>query len=221
MNEETSMRRTWVGADPGGIGNFGLAFIDDTSGDVSCQRVSSVDEAVEAIKETCGKDEPLGVGIDAPMWWSSGEASRRNADRWIRDRYGIGSGTVQSPNSLRGAALVGGMMLAYRLRDEFPGIRITESHPKALLIAGGLEDLDNQDFARKFRISVRSDPDNEHERDAAVAAVCAREGFSKRWSNDLAQDRHESEQDPRRYWLAPMHYFWPDDTCSPTGGVGG
>lgn len=212
------MRKFWVGADPGGTGNFGLAFLDGASGDVSCQRVSSVDEAVVSIEETCGKVKPMGVGIDAPMWWSSEEASRREADKWIRVRYGIGAGTVQSPNSLRGAALVGGMMLAYRLRGEFPGIRITESHPKALLRAGGLADIDSLDFARKFRISVRSVPDNEHERDAAVAAVCAREGFSKRWPKDLAQGRHESEQDPLDYWLAPMHYFWPDDPRRPTGG---
>ena len=42
------MRKFWAGADPGGTGNFGLAFLDGASGDVSCQRVSSVDEAVAA-----------------------------------------------------------------------------------------------------------------------------------------------------------------------------
>ena len=38
----------WVGADPGGIGNFGLAFIG-VSGRLRCYTVSSVDEAVKRI----------------------------------------------------------------------------------------------------------------------------------------------------------------------------
>lgn len=126
-----SKRGFWVGADPGGKGRFGLAFLDNASGHLACQRVSSVDEAVIAIR---GKGERLGLGIDAPMWWSSGQSSRRKADKWIRDRYGIHPGTVQSANSLRGAALVGGMMLARRLREAFSEIRITESHPKAAVL---------------------------------------------------------------------------------------
>jgi hypothetical protein len=50
----------------------------------------------------------------------------------------------------------------------------------------------------------------EHERDAILSAVAAREGFEGRWSNDLALNRLQSEQDPRSYRLAPIHYFWPE-----------
>ena len=53
--------------------------------------------------------------------------------------------------------------------------------------------------------------DNDHERDAAIGAMCAREGFRGRWTVDLARDRHQSEQDPFSYWLAPIRYFWPED----------
>jgi hypothetical protein len=49
----------------------------------------------------------------------------------------------------------------------------------------------------------------EHERDAFLAAVAAREGFQGRWTNDLARTRAASEQDPSTYWLAPIYYFWP------------
>lgn len=195
----------WVGADPGGKGHFGLAFLDDESGDMCHELVSSVDDAVD---EICRKGQPLGVGIDAPLWWSSGQASRRKADEWIRRHYSIHSGTVQSPNSLRGAALVGGMMLACRIREKYAkanrGVHITESHPKALLMA---LDLSRHAFAQKFHIEV---PENEHKWDAAVAALCAREGFRGRWTNDLIENRHPSEQDPLEYWLAPVHYFWPE-----------
>ena len=195
------LREHWVGADPGGRRNFGLAFLG-TAGDLICASVSSVDEAVEMI--VC-MGKPLGMGIDAPMWWSSREAGAREADTRIRKTYGISVGTVQTPNSLRGAALVGGMLLAYRVRQKFASTMITEAHPKALLQA--LE-VDCLGFAEHYGIPVNWN--NEHERDAAVGAVCAREGFMGRWPTDLALQRHPSEQDPRSYWLAPMCYFWPE-----------
>ena len=196
----------WVGADPGGKRRFGMAFLEDDSGDWSFKLVSSVDEAVEAISRM---GAPLGVGIDSPMWWSSGEASRRKADEWIRRYYGIHPGTVQAPNSLSGSALVGGMMLASRIREAFPEadppIRITESHPKALMRA--LELREHVEI-RSFDIPRCG---SEHERDAAVAAMCAREGFSGRWTIDLIEkERYPSEQDPLKYWLAPVHYYWPE-----------
>ena len=196
-----TLNEFWVGADPGGIGNFGLAFLDRDGG-LECFSVSSVDEAFEKI--AC-KGEPRGLGIDAPMWWSSRSGGGRKADQWLRDTYKIPSGTVASANSLRGAALVGGMMLAFRLREMCPSVRITESHPKALLSA---LKIDWPRFAQQFNISQTWK--NEHERDAAIGAVCAREGFEGCWKTDLALDRCDSEQNPLSYWLSPMHYFWPE-----------
>ena len=195
------MSGLWIGADPGGKGSFGLTFLD-ASGGLHCSTTSSVEEAVERI---VGMGKPLGLGIDAPMWWSASASSWRKADRRLRDRYPAASGSVLSVNSLRGAALAGGMMLASRVRELFPDVMITESHPTALLSA--LE-LDEAGFARLFRISPAWG--NQHERDAAIAAVCAREGFEGRWTTDLALQRCSAEQDPQAYWLAPMHYFWPE-----------
>ena len=148
--------------------------------------------------------EPLGLGVDAPMWWSACEGGGRRADARLRKRYGIASGTVQSGNSLQGAALIGGALLASTLREVFPGLRITESHPKALLLALR---LDETRFADRYQ--VETGWCNEHERDAAIAAVCAREGFEGRWSTDLVRQRARSEQDPCAYWLAPMAYSGP------------
>ena len=191
----------WVGADPGGIGNFGLAFVDG-SGQLCCSTVSSVDEAAKQIVAT---GEPLGLGIDAPMWWSASRGGGRKVDERLRKRYGIPSGTVQSANSLRGAALVGGALLALRVREKFPSTRITESHPKALLFA---RELDETSFAARFEIPKAWS--NEHERDAAISAVCAREGFERRWLTNLAEERDSFEQDPQGYWLKPVFYFWPE-----------
>ena len=123
----------------------------------------------------------------------------------LRRAYGISSGTVQSVNSLRGAVLEGGALLAPRVREEFPGVPITESHPKALLLA---LKLDGAAFAKCFGIDNAWDAD-EHQRDAAIAAVCARKGCRGRWPVNLAEDRDALEQDPRSYWLAPVSYYWP------------
>ena len=60
------------------------------------------------------------------------------------------------------------------------------------------------------RYGIQTNWGNEHERDAAIAAVCAREGFEGRWPTDLAKQRDRSEQNPRAYWLASMAYFWPE-----------
>ncbi len=77
------------------------------------------------------------------MWWSSRKGGGRKVDEKLRRAYGIPSGTVQQPNSLRGAALIGGAMLAYRIRSEYPEIHITEFHPKALLQAFDPKTLKN------------------------------------------------------------------------------
>ena len=194
------MGEVWIGADPGGIKAFGVAVVD--SGHVRCKTVSSVDEAVRWIE---GSGTPLGVGIDAPMWWSAAAGGGRRADARLRKAYGIPSGTVQSVNSLRGAALAGGALLASRMRAVFAGLRITESHPKALLCA---LKLDGAAFATRF--GMQAVWGDEHQRDAAIAAVCAREGFLGKWPVDLADHRDGLEQDPKSYWLAPVSYHWPE-----------
>jgi hypothetical protein len=86
---------TWHGADPGGINCFGVAALED-DGSFKTWLCSSVDEAMTKIVE------PTGVGIDCPLWWSSGEGGGRLADGWLRQTYQIPPGTVQSVNSLRG-----------------------------------------------------------------------------------------------------------------------
>ena len=191
----------WVGADPGGDNNFGLAFLDD-AGIAECRTVSSASEARELVTFP-----PLGVGIDAPLWWSAGKGGGRAADRWIRKTYGIHPGTVQSANSLKGAALVQGAMFAELLRQRHPKLDVTETHPKALIKA--LQYPTDEELFAAF--SIQATPNNEHERDAVVSALCARAGFTGQWPRDLSMIRDRFEQDPKSYWLAPVYYWWPED----------
>ena len=122
----------WFGADPGGANAFGVALLR-SDGSFESAVVSCADEAIDWLRKAPAEIEA--AGIDAPMWWSSGKSGDREADRCIRKMFGKSSATVQTANSLRGAVLVQGVLLAMRLRAGSPELPITEAHPKALLKA--------------------------------------------------------------------------------------
>src|SRR5262249_53368828 len=150
----------------GGDKKFGLAILSEPGG-LRTACISCADEAVALIA-----NRPTGVGVDAPLWWSSGRSSERKADSWIRATYKIRSGTVQTANSLRGAALVQAAMFVQRLREKFPGVPVTEAHPKAVAIALG-------GWAGPIVSALNTYAGaDQHERDAVLAAIAAREGFS-------------------------------------------
>src|SRR6185437_12924393 len=113
---------------------------------------------------------------------------------------------VQAANSLRGAALTQAAMFVARIREHYPNLPVTESHPKALLKACCASSWPT--FTQRY--AIRWESGDEHVRDAAIAAVAAREGHSGHWSHDLSESRLAGEQDPKAYWLAPIHYFWPE-----------
>ena len=190
----------WFGADPGGHGRFAVAILRE-DGSFHTDVLSHADEAIDWLKQ-----EPKAAGIDAPMWWSSGKSSDRKADRFLRQQYKIKAGTVQTANSLRGAVLIQGVMLAIRLRERYPSLPITETHPKALLKA---LKLNRSELAERFDLK-RNLPATEHEQDALLGAVAAREGFLERWTRNLASERNSSEQDPAQLPASPIVYWWPD-----------
>jgi predicted nuclease with RNAse H fold len=197
--------RTWIGVDPGGKKNFGVAVLQSDGSSYTCC-VDCAGEAIDAIRQRV-TSQPAGVGVDAPLWWSSGISGGRLADQWLRDTYRLSGGQVQAANSLRGAALVQGSMFVQRIREAFPNIPVTETHPKALLAALGM--TDGGAFWSRFSVRTGATEEPAHERDAVISAVAAREGSEERWARDLSACRYPSEQDPSRFWLAPVHYFWP------------
>ena len=196
---------SWFGADPGGKGKFAVAKLD-ADGRFETWCCSSVEEALQWIKSA------KAVGIDCPTWWSSVAGGGREVDRWLRCKYRLHSGTVQSVNSLRGAAVVQGVLLAMRLRERSPNLPITETHPKALLKTYRLSsDPSWFKIAETFGLN-REKPKrwNEHRRDALLSAVAAREGMLGRW-RDLSVDidRDRGELDPKKLWFGPVSYWWP------------
>jgi predicted nuclease with RNAse H fold len=157
---------SWIGADPGGKRAFGIALLHD-DGNFDCATVSCTDEALDWLTRKKAIGRPM--GIDAPLWWSSGPGAGRRVDAWLRKRYRITAGTVQSANSLRGAALVQGMMLALRYRALAPEAPITEAHPKALLIAQGINTGDGTAIRQHYRLNQIVP--TEHVRDAVLEPV--------------------------------------------------
>jgi predicted nuclease with RNAse H fold len=198
--------KVWVGADPGGNNKFGVAvLLPDEPARTRC--VSSADEAVDAVCKWLEETSPAGVGVDAPLWWSSGGSGARFVDQWLRDTYGLSGGQVQEPNSLKGAALVQGAMFVLRIRERFPGLGVTETHPKALLATLGQEA--EGAFFREYGVRGTPVQTTEDERDALISAVAAREGFGGHWPCDLSERRYPTEQDPSESWLGPVNYYWP------------
>ncbi len=177
----------WVaGFDPGGSGQFGWCVAEASSEARIAVRATGVargaSHAVEQVLAAVPVASILSaVGIDSPLYWST--TGDRVADVLVRRSIRVlgcatAGGTVQHVNSLRGACLVQGLLTAHMLHDAVPGVRITESHPKALLwlmgiaspcrlpTAVGLAELGDQ-------IAFVSPLGSEHERDAALGALAA------------------------------------------------
>jgi hypothetical protein len=208
----------WLGADPGGANAFGVALLYP-DGKFESAVVSCADDAM---KWLCRKAVTiLAAGIDAPLWWSSGPSGDRAADQYLRTTFKISGGTVQAANSLRGAVLVQGAMLALALRQRSPELPITEAHPKALLKAKALWPKSSksgplwEEIRSGFKLKGPIlDDEGQHKRDALLAAVAAREGSTGQWTRDLALcrdcERSSGEQDPAAVPWGPVHYWWPE-----------
>ena len=208
----------YLGFDPGGkkhveksvLRGFGWAICSLTGDVLHVLKTGLVDNAKEAITETLknipSDERVLGAGIDAPLFWT--ESGERKVDERIRcaiKERGAPSpgGTVQSINSLRGACLVQGVLVAYLLRNNFPEIAITESHPKALLYLLGA-DLSKYVDCGHYKEYISN---HEDERDAILGAITAFAREKKRQGWENLMEKKEEEEKP----IFPLAYsaeYW-------------
>lgn len=175
----------FVGFDPGGDKQFGWCVIEGAARPFSLVHsgcVSDAAAAVEAVVRVAGVEGRIdGVGIDSPLYWTP--TGRRRVDRIVREAIKAAGaptagGTVQQVNSLRGACLTQGVVAAHLLRCAFPGVRITEAHPKALLWLINIASADRRVLDVSMEqlgefISCPGASLSEHERDAVLGAVAA------------------------------------------------
>jgi hypothetical protein len=159
------MKRIFLGFDPGGFLGFGWCALSIASDDKGFDiRSGTCSTASEALAAAGIQVSPTAIGINAPMYWSPD--GDRKADQIVRGMVlskGGQSGTVSAVNSLKGASLAQGIMLAALAREHWPEVNITEAHPKALQQI--YPEAENFLSGREFK--------NDHEQDAALAAYTA------------------------------------------------
>lgn len=208
-----------LGFDPGGSDGFGWCVLQDAPyAPVAIHNAGVSDNAAAAFAAVVScvpKDSiVLSAGIDAPMFWNP--AGDRQADRTVRASVkakGAASpgGTVQAVNSLRGACVTQGIMIASLLRDRWPHLPITEAHPKAYLWTTGMAGIGKpadaitlaslKEFAPSATLSA-----SEHARDAAIAAFAswAMTHRVKGW-----RDLFREEAKPYVPIPEPIAYWYP------------
>lgn len=182
------MDGVFIGMDPGGADAFGWAVLEDA---VDCplrvldQGVSeNAVQAVEAAEKATKGRKVLGVGIDAPLYWVAGARAEdeRRADHKLRKaitRLEAPGGTVGHVNSLRGACVVQGVIVARLLQERFQCIPVSEAHPKAALWLLKLATKEKKpakvsvaDLAKHVAFEA-SWGEADHARDAAIGALSA------------------------------------------------
>ena len=165
-----------------------------------------------ALKDLGSSITLTAAGIDSPLFWiANGD---RRCDKTVRQairRVGANavSGTVQNVNSLRGACLIQGILAARSLRNRLPGIRITESHPKALLwllrLANNERRVSAVTITHLAEFMECDRPQlSEDERDAALGAFAASAMMLRLngW-RDLSLDEQDAfaPVSPVEYWM--------------------
>jgi len=157
----------YIGFDPGGKGAFGWCVASFNSDVPTCVGgvTNDASAALEAAKRAL-EGRPAAIGIDAPLFWiASGD---RIADSKVRDLVIAAGGhgaTVGHVNSLRGACLVQGVLIARLAANAWPDAAITEAHPKALHKVCKAA----KTFGERPELAGPGD----HLRDAALAAFAA------------------------------------------------
>ena len=209
-----SMTGTVVGYDPGGNCKHGLAQATVRDGRIVSVNTETLPN-VEKVLASIPKGQPLGLGIDTLTCWSTGPSGWRPADRWLRCQYREVEKKIVAPAALFGAMSVNGMALLVAVRQAFPGIFVTETHPKVLYHALFREpyDFDGNKSAMTEHLNqllaVDVAPQNEHEWDAAISIHAVVNGLKGSWEQDLhalPTNLHERLVQP----CGRTEYVWPE-----------
>lgn len=208
----------YLGFDPGGGNTFGWAVSCDDGFDTldvlatgcAAHALQAVEEALKRLPQGA---QPAAAGIDAPLFWTTTGA--RRVDKTVRGTLRMmdapsPGGTVQQLNSLRGACLVQGVAAAVLLRQQFPQIKITETHPKALLwhlrLARAGRRADEVSAAELPGVRSVQTLSTEHERDAVISCYAA---WSLHRQRGGWRDLAELEQDAIYLLPGPVSYWMP------------
>ena len=194
----TSKNDLVAGFDPGGKNSFGwcVAAIDPwrvVGRGVVSHANEACDGASEVLKAKNGN--LVAAGIDAPLTWAR-DGGRRESDKHVEQW-----GTAMAVNSLRGACVVQGYLLAKALNKKHPRCLITETNPKPLLKY--LKHNPDTEVANEFDAVSFKVGESEHIRDAIVSAWAAYKALNSQsnlYKNDTKIYR----------FLDKAVYWWPE-----------
>ncbi len=224
------MTGTVVGYDPGGNRKHGFARAEIRDGKiVKLVTTTTLKTTEEVVREILGEEKPLGLGIDTLTCWSTGPSGLRPADRWLRRQYPDEQKRVIAPGGLRGAMCLNGMAVLAAVRQAFPDIFVTETHPKVLYYAlscGQHHDYSganksNMDRWLRGRLDgVDVTLEDEHQWDAAISILPVVRALSGSWQRDLHDPDHPDHA-PINSSERLMHpcgkttYMWPEVNSVP------
>jgi hypothetical protein len=204
-----------VGYDPAGNGSHGVASLHVFEGEAVSLEFSAVRNAHAALRWLTSNGNPIAAGIDALTVLSTGDSGWRPADRWLRDRYPQVRNSVVNPNYLNGSVGLNGFAVAISLRNTYPDIQISETHPKVLYycLSGKPYSYDNQCEAMNMElgewIGLHTATTTEHEWDAVISCLAVLQGLCERWTGDL----HRLPVGARESLVWPCgisKYYWPE-----------
>ena len=214
------MTGTVVGYDPGGNGNHGFARAKVRDGDIVCVTTKTLQTAEDVVRSILGGEKPLGLGIDTLTCWGTGHSGWRPADRWLGHQFPVVKASIVAPNSLYGAMCLNGMAVLVTVRQAFPDIFVTETHPKVLYYERCKQryDYSGQNASAMNAclncwLGVKVEPRNEHEWDAAISILPVVRGLHGSW-----QDLHALPPDSGERLLQPCGettYMWPERNSIP------
>ena len=213
--EAMSMTGIVIGYDPGGNGKHGVARATLRDGDILSVTTTTCNVVEDVVASIVNNETPLGLGVDTLTCWATGHNGWRPADRWLRQRYDCVQNSVVAPNSLYGAMSLSGMALLVTVRQAFPDLFVTETHPKVLYYTQFNERYDYtgpnasvMDKRLRQLLAANVAPRNEHEWDAAISILAVVRGLNGSWRrdlHDLPTDLHECLVHP----CGRTAYVWP------------
>ena len=191
----------FIGFDPGGSQAFGWAVLSEENAELTLSAAGTCSDAREALKmaKLACPSAPKAIAVDAPLFWV--QVGDRNSDKVVRKLVcasGGSGGTVGHVNSLRGACLVQGILVARLAVEAWPLAKVSEAHPKALLAVSS--------NTREFATTVAASAKTEHERDAALAAFTA---YKFATASDGWHDLAACEKSPHNPVGSPVSYWFP------------
>lgn len=186
------MTGTVMGYDPGGNDKHGVAFARVRDGSIVDVVTRTCRFVEEVIQFALDNERLLGIGVDTLTCWATGPSGLRPADEWLRRKYASQRNRVIASNSLYGSMSVNGMAFLFEVRERYPDVFMTETHPKVLYYALCREVYDYRGPNKTLMdnrldewLSARVAPQTGHEWDAAISTLAVVRGLDGSWPLDL------------------------------------